>query len=139
VIQPRVIRLSMGTRAVTVVAAVSGLALLPVPNASAAAPATVSDAIVGFTFVLGSASLNAPDQMLRINTGDTVVWTNLDPVSHSVAFDAMPESRYLKKAGDTAKVTFTEAGYFTYHCNEHPEFPGMKGLVFVTDPSGRGF
>ena len=30
-------------------------------------------------------------------------------------------------------MTFTQAGYYTYRCAEHPEFPGMKGLVFVTD------
>ena len=111
-----------------------GVALWAAPGASAApAPATVSDVVVGFTFVLGSASLNAPGQMLRIHTGDTVEWTNLDPVSHSVAFDAMPEALYLKKPGDKGSVTFTQAGYYTYRCAEHPEPPGMYGLVFVTD------
>jgi plastocyanin len=111
--------------------AVPGAATLP--PASAAPATTVSDVIAGFTFVVGSASLNAPGQMLRIHTGDSVEWTNLDPISHSVAFDAMPTSLYLKKPGDKASVTFTEAGYYTYRCNEHPEFPGMKGLVFVAD------
>ena len=123
----------------TVLVAALGLGLVAgpgaatAPPASAAGPATVSDVIVGFTFVLGSASLNAPDQRLRIHTGDSVEWTNLDPISHSVAFDALPTSLYLKKPGDRASVTFTQAGYYTYRCNEHPEFPGMKGLVFVTD------
>jgi plastocyanin len=105
----------------------------PVPPAGAA-PTTYQDVVVGFTFVLGSASLNAPGQGLRIHTGDTVEWTNLDPVSHSVAFDALPTTLYLKKPGDRASVTFTQAGYYTYRCNEHPQAPGMKGLVFVTDP-----
>jgi plastocyanin len=116
------------------------LGLAPLPGASAApvaapvaAPATVSDIVVGFTFVLGAASLNAPGQMLRIHTGDTMEWINLDPVSHSVAFDVMPQTLYLKSPGDKASVTFTEAGYYTYRCNEHPQAPGMKGLVFVTD------
>lgn len=112
--------------------AVAAALLMPAAPASAA-PATYSDVVVGFTFVVGSASLNAPGQMLRIRTGDTVEWTNLDPVSHSVAFDVMPTTLYLKQPGDKAQVTFTEAGYYTYRCNEHPEFPGMKGLVFVTD------
>jgi plastocyanin len=116
------------------VAVLAASLFMPVPSASAA-PTTVSDVIVGFTFVLGSASLNAPDQMLRIHTGDTVEWTNLDPVSHSVAFDAMPTSLYLKKPGDKASLTFTQPGYYTYRCNEHPQPPGMKGLVFVTDES----
>ena len=109
------------------------------PSAAAAAPpspTTISDVVVGFTFVLGSASLNVPGQVLRIHTGDTVQWTNLDPVSHSVAFDVMPTTLYLKNPGDKAALTFTEAGYYTYRCNEHPQAPGMKGLVFVTDGGG---
>lgn len=126
----------------TAVAVALGVGLMscgPAPGASAAprgaatAPTTVSDAIAGYTFVVGYATLNAPDQMLRIRTGDTVEWTNLDPVSHSVAFDAMPTALYLKRPGDKASHTFTEAGYYTYRCAEHPEFPGMQGLVFVTD------
>ena len=80
-----------------------------------------------------TASLNVPGQRLRIHTGDTVQWTNLDPVSHSVAFDVVPTTLYLKNPGDHASLTFTEAGYYTYRCNEHPQAPGMKGLVFVAD------
>jgi plastocyanin len=114
------------------VALTATLLLTPMPSASAA-PATVSDVVVGFTFVLGSASLNAPDQMLRIHTGDTMEWTNLDPVSHSVSFDAISTVLYMKKPGDKASITFTQAGYYTYRCVEHPQPPGMKGLVFVVD------
>jgi plastocyanin len=49
----------------------------------------VHDAIVGFTFVAGSTSLNTPGQPFHVRTGDTVFWTNLDPVSHDVAFDSI--------------------------------------------------
>lgn len=114
-------------------AGVLGLAVLPASAAGAATPTTHEDVVVGFTFVVGSASLNSPGQTLRIHTGDTVQWTNLDPVSHSVAFDARPETLYLKQPGDRASLTFPVAGYYTYRCNEHPQAPGMKGLVFVTD------
>lgn len=124
------------------VAVALGLGLWAGPAVSSAAgsaaptpasePGTVSDAIVGFTFVVGWASLNAPEQMLRIRPGDTVEWTNLDPISHSVAFDAMPKALYLKNPGDKGSVTFTAPGYYTYRCAEHPEFPGMYGLVFVS-------
>lgn len=116
--------------AVGLAAAVVGTAPAP---ARAASPTTYQDLVVGFTFVVGSASLNAPGQNLRIHTGDTVEWTNLDPVSHSIAFDALPTTLYVKKPGDKASITFTQAGYYTYRCNEHPQAPGMKGLVFVTD------
>jgi plastocyanin len=126
---------------VVVVAGALVLGLLAGPGASAApgaapAPAagtTVSDVVVGFTFVVGYASLNAPGQAMRIHTGDTVEWTNLDPVSHSVSFDAMPTVLYLKKPGDKASMTFNQAGYYLYRCVEHPQPPGMTGLVFVTD------
>ena len=105
----------------------------PTPSPAPAARATVSDVVVGFTFVVGSATLNAPGQAVRIHTGDTMEWTNLDPVSHSISFDAMPTVLYLKKPGDKASMTFTRAGYYLYRCPEHPNAPGMTGLVFVTD------
>ena len=124
-------RVAAGAVGVGVAAAL----LMPAAPASAA-PATYSDVVVGFTFVVGSASLNAPGQMLRIRTGDTVEWTNLDPVSHSIAFEALPMTLYVKNPGDKASLTFTQAGYYTYRCNEHPQAPGMKGLVFVTDGGG---
>jgi plastocyanin len=109
------------------------------PSASAApgpvpgAPTTVSDVVVGFTFVMGYATLNAPDQALRLHPGDTVEWTNLDPVAHSITFKAMPTVLYLKKPGDKASMTFTQPGYYVYTCVEHPQAPGMTGLVFVAD------
>ena len=105
----------------------------PASSGPRSAPATVSDAIAGFTFVVGWASLNAPEQMVRIRAGDTMEWTNLDPISHSISFDAMPQTLYLKQPGDKGSVTFTRAGYYSYRCPEHPEFPGMQGLVFVAD------
>jgi plastocyanin len=93
----------------------------------------VPDVIVGFTFVHGAASLNAPGQPLRIRTGDTVRWTNLDAASHDVTFDALPFSAYLRRAGESAELTFDRSGHFTYSCVQHPEFPGMRGLVYVSD------
>jgi hypothetical protein len=111
------------------------LALGPVaaPPAAEEGGRHVHDAIAGFTFLQGSASLNAPGQPFHVRTGDTVFWTNLDPVSHDVAFDSVEFSAYLKSPGDTAQFTFTTPGHFTYRCNQHPEFPGMQGLVFVSD------
>jgi plastocyanin len=115
----------------------SGAAVLvrPLTPAEAAprAPARLVDAIAGSTFVLGSAALNAPGQPLRIRPGDTVVWTNLDPISHDVAFDLLPFNAYLKNPGDSAELTFDQPGHFEFHCNQHPELPGMHGLVFVTN------
>ena len=116
-----------------IVAAALAMGLTAGSSASAATvPTTVSDVVAGFTFVVGYASLNAPDQALRLQPGDTVEWTNLDPVAHSITFEAMPTVLYLKKPGDKASMTFTKAGFYRYSCPEHPEPPGMQGLVFVT-------
>jgi plastocyanin len=123
---------------------VLGLTAGPGTSAAPAAPAsasgsrpvagaTISDVVVGFTFVLGSASLNAPGQTLRIRRGDTVEWTNLDPVAHSISFETVAKVLYLKEFGDKASMTFTEPGFYRYSCPEHPEPPGMQGLVFVTE------
>jgi plastocyanin len=66
-----------------------------------------------------------PDQA-TIKKGDTVTWTNVDPVSHDVKFkDA--ESPDLKK-GETYSRTFNEAGTFDYLCDIHSY---MKGKVIV--------
>ena len=43
-----------------------------------------------------------------------------------------PNVLYLKKPGDKASMTFTHAGFYRYRCPEHPDPPGMQGLVFVT-------
>lgn len=127
---------ALGAAGAVLAAAMVLLPAGPSPAAEAPPGTTISDLVVGFTFVLGSTSLNIPGQILRIRTGDTVQWTNLDPVSHSIAFDALPTTLYVKNPGDKASLTFTQAGYYTYRCNEHPQAPGMKGLVFVTDGGG---
>jgi len=124
-----------------IVATALAFGLMAGPSASATpagpAPAagsgtTVQDVVVGFTFVVGYASLNAPGQAVRLHPGDTVEWTNLDPVAHSITFEAMPTTLYLKKPGDKTSMTFTQAGYYLYRCVEHPQAPGMTGLVFVS-------
>ena len=105
-----------------------GLGLCAAPGAVAAprpppaAPATVSDAIAGFTFVVGWASLKPRNRWC----GSAPRHDGVDeprPISHSVAFDAMPQALYLKQPGDKGSMTFTEAGYYTCRCAEHPEFP----------------
>jgi len=94
---------------------------------------TVPDVIVGFTFLRGAVTLNTPGQPFQIRTGDTVTWTNLDAASHDVTFDVLPVSFYLRQPGESAQLTFHHSGYFTYRCVQHPEFPGMRGLVIVSD------
>jgi len=66
---------------------------------------------------------------LTIKKGETVTWTNLDEISHTVTSDedAVFESPLLKK-GQSFSHTFTEAGVYSYHCSPHPN---MEAKIIV--------
>jgi plastocyanin len=72
---------------------------------------------------------------VRINVGDTVIFTNLDVNPHQVASDSHPSHTKhtflnggILQSGDVFEVTFDDAGTYTYHCHLHP---GMTGTVVV--------
>jgi plastocyanin len=118
----------MTGRVAVVAAALAGVALVAPLSATAATGNTVNDYAVGSTFVLGALSLRAPSGAVRIRTGDTVVWTNLDPIAHDVTFK--DRSYALRTPGAQARRTFRKSGAFKYRCTIHP---GMDGLVYVND------
>lgn len=66
---------------------------------------------------------------LTINKGETVVWTNSDPMAHTVTSDSGSElsSGTLSK-GQTYSHTFNDAGTYNYHCNFHSS---MKATIIV--------
>ncbi|MCL5018446.1 MAG: cupredoxin family copper-binding protein [Candidatus Pacearchaeota archaeon] len=67
---------------------------------------------------------------LTISVGDTVIWTNLQGVSHTVTSDSGNEldSEFLSN-GETYSHTFSTAGTFNYHCSPHSS---MKGTIIVS-------
>jgi len=71
--------------------------------------------------------------ILDVNVGDTVTWTNLDSVPHSIVMALSDGSDFTSATlnkNDKATYTFTEAGSFSYHCGIHPE---MIGQVTVSE------
>ena len=79
-------------------------------------------------------SFNSPDfdfgtLTLRVNPGDTVIWTNKDSTQHTVTSDSGSElnSQYLPK-GSSYSHTFVTEGEFDYHCKPHSY---MKGKIIV--------
>ncbi len=70
----------------------------------------------------------SPDS-LEISVGDTVQWTNMDAVPHTVTFADGPDSGQLT-TGTTFSHTFDEAGEFSYTCTIHPS---MQGTVVVSE------
>ena len=78
-----------------------------------------------------------------ITAGDTVTWTNMDALSHTVterlASDSNPQTNIpatplfdeVLNGNATATVTFADAGTYHYRCRPHP---AMVGAVIVPDP-----
>jgi plastocyanin len=114
-------------RATGAAAIVATMTITMIGSASATSN-VVNDYVVASTFAVGTLAQNAPSDAVRIHTGDTVVWTNLDPIAHDVTFKA--RSYPLRSLGGQARRTFPKSGAFRYRCTIHP---GMNGLVYVSD------
>jgi LPXTG-motif cell wall-anchored protein len=86
------------------------------PRATAAADTSVT--IRDFAFAPSS---------VTIDVGDTVTWTNDDPVGHSATADDGDFDTGVFEGGSRSE-TFEEAGTFTYFCTPHPN---MRGTITV--------
>ena len=76
---------------------------------------------------------------LKIKSGDTVTWVNMQDEEHNVMMEKIPasakevDSPLLEKKGDKWSHTFTVSGTYSYHC--HPHASLMKGMIIVDTPS----
>jgi plastocyanin len=67
--------------------------------------------------------------LIEINAGDTVQWTNRDPIKHEIAFvDLAIDDSGILDGNGTFTFTFNEPGEYTFVCGPHP---GMSGKVVV--------
>lgn len=58
----------------------------------------------------------------------TITWVNQDATTHTVtADDGSFNSGAIEQGGSYSK-TFTAAGVFNYHCEQHPD---MKGFIEI--------
>ena len=82
-------------------------------------PATHTIAIQNFAF---------DAQLVNINKGDSVVWTNNDSAPHTVTGNnGGLDSPTINKNG-IYRFTFNTSGTFSYYCAFHPS---MKGIIVV--------
>jgi plastocyanin len=98
------------------------LAVVLLILAGAAPTARAADqpvTIVGSSF--------SPD-LLAINVGDSVTWTNNDPIQHTVTSDNSAWVAASLFQGNTFQHTFNQAGLFSYFCSIHF---GMRGAILV--------
>lgn len=66
--------------------------------------------------------------VIRIRPGQTVVWVNRDPVTHTVTADDRSWTSDLLAEGGSFARRFDRAGEYSYHCEPHPQ---MHGRVIV--------
>lgn len=78
-------------------------------------------------------------QVIVVNEGDTVLWTNLDSIGHSITSQTGPGTLipsglfhsgeiYL---GEQFSFTFTQPGVFYYYCQPHGS--SMQGTIIVLE------
>lgn len=111
-------RLSWSALAVALIGILLVVAL-PQPSRAATAQVAIRD------------NLFQP-QELRIDPGDTVVWTNQGTRTHSVTSDTGAFNSTLL-SGETFSRTFNKKGYYFYHCRFHgaKNQTGQWGVVIV--------
>jgi len=69
----------------------------------------------------------APNR-IEIAAGTTVVWTNNDPLVHTITADDKSWDSGAIEPGKTWSHTFAQAGEYAFHCTPHPF---MKAVVVV--------
>jgi plastocyanin len=80
---------------------------------------TIEVTIQGFAFKPSS---------ITISPGDTVKWTNMDSVTHTIAGTDFSSSNLNN--GDSYEHTFTKPDTYNYRCSIHPS---MQGTVIVKE------
>ena len=94
----------------------AGLVLFLLGSIELARAATQTVTISDFTFSPATVTITA---------GDTITWTNTDPVVHTAtsssgAFDSGDIAQ-----GESFSVTFTTPGTYDYFCTPHPTMTGQ--------------
>jgi amicyanin len=106
----------------------TGLVIYPNPENTGNNDNPISEN-TGTTYNLDISNFAFNPKEITIKKGDTVKWTNLDSVQHTVTSDSGNElNSELFGNGESYSHTFTQQGTFNYYCIPHPR---MKGTIIV--------
>lgn len=72
------------------------------------------------TVRIAIANLSFRTAALEIDSGTTVVWTNEDPLAHTVTADDGSFDSGIIEPGNSWIHTFSRPGTYPYHCTPHP-------------------
>ena len=100
-------------------ASATALPLLAVTARAASHAAGHSVQIANFAFAPAA---------ITVNAGDTVTFTNADSAPHTATADNGSFDTGTLNGGQSASLTFSTAGTYTYFCAIHPN---MKGTITV--------
>jgi plastocyanin len=68
-------------------------------------------------------------EVIRVDAGTTVTWTNEDDFPHNVHLLDGSDLTEDLPVGESASITFDQAGEIDYECSLHPQ--QMQGTVIV--------
>jgi plastocyanin len=107
-----------------------GLLVGAAPAATAAHPALRPPAARALAVHVSIVDMAFSPSWVGIRRGRTVVWTNHDPMAHSVVVTSGPRlfRSPLLQPGDHFSHTFRVAGRYRYKCGVHPT---MRGTIRV--------
>jgi plastocyanin len=84
------------------------------------------------TFTVKITGMKYVPDPVTVSAGDTVQWTNKDPMDHTATADnGSFDSRHIARDQSFSYTFNGPAATVAYHCTIHP---GMKGKVVVTSP-----
>jgi Plastocyanin len=66
--------------------------------------------------------------VLTVSRGTVVSWTNYDDAPHTATADSKAWDTGILNKGDSASITFENAGEYAYYCVVHPT---MKARIIV--------
>jgi plastocyanin len=100
-------------------------------QAAEEAPFELDAAPVETTEVTAVKSYKFDPQVIEVDAGSEVTWTNEDDFPHNIhLLDGSDETHDLP-IGDSVSVAFDEAGDYYYECSLHPQT--MRGKVIVSE------
>lgn len=109
----------------------------------------LSTLVIFATIIMLVALQNTADGELRvyemyksqsIETGDEVVWRNMDNMAHTITSGTANDgpsnyfNSYLLQYTDTFSQVFSDAGTFDYFCMIHPWETGIITVIATTEP-----
>lgn len=95
---------------------------------------TVHEARAGGSTAVEIADFAFAPSTLTITAGDTVTWTNADPVVHTATSTSGAFDSGDLEQGESYSLTFTTPGTYDYLCTPHPSMTG-RIVVQASDAS----